>query len=77
MNEKKLIVVNGMTGQEMPVKVLDEATPGNVVQELGLDGYSLARVSDRKPLQPTQVIGDQVRDGERLFAFSPMTVGGA
>jgi len=74
--ERTVIVVNGMTGQENHVKVRDGATPKDVLRQLNLGGYNLARVRDRKLLPRDLDISRNMRDRERLFAFAPMEVGG-
>jgi sulfur carrier protein ThiS len=76
MIEKVLIVVNGMTGQETPIKVASGATPAAVLGKLGFGGYQLARVKDRQILQDAANLDAVVAEGERLFAFAPMIVGG-
>jgi len=73
---KRLIVINGMTGQETPVRVGEGTTPESIVGNLGLEGYRLARVKDRHPLPIGLDILPSVQDGEKLFAFAAMTVGG-
>jgi len=76
MITKTLIVVNGMTGQESPVQVEEGATPPDILRQLGLPNYQLARVRNRQVLQPRCDVARVVGDGERLFAFAPMVVGG-
>jgi len=76
MITKTLIVVNGMTGQEKLVSVGHGATPANILNQLGLSNYQLARVSNRQVLQPSCDVYHNTRDRERLFAFAPMVVGG-
>jgi len=75
MITKTLIVVNGMTGQETPVRVEEGATPANILSQLGLPNYQLATVKNRQVLQPGCDISRVVDDRERLFAFAPMVVG--
>jgi len=76
MIAEKLIVVNGMTGQETPVKIQEGATPKEVLSNLGLQNYRLASVKNRHVFQPGQDISQAVQNGERLFAFAEMAVGG-
>ena len=75
MITKMLIVVNGMTGQEMPVKVEEGATPADVLNKLGLPDYRLATVRNRQVLQPGCDVSRTVEDQGRLFVFAPMEVG--
>ncbi len=75
MITKTLIVVNGMTGEENRVRVQERTKPADVVNELGLPNYQLARVKDRRVLQPGCDLSREVRDCERIFAFAPMRVG--
>lgn len=75
MITKTLIVVNGMTGQEARVRVQEGATPADILKQLGLPNYQLARVSDRQVLKARTDISRTVQDGQRLFAFAPMVVG--
>lgn len=75
MIQKTLFIVNGLTGQETPVRVEEGATPANVLNKLGLPNYQLARVKDRRVLQTGRDVSHTVEDGERLFAFAPMAVG--
>lgn len=76
MIAKMFLVVNGMTGQETPVRVEEGATPADVLQQLGLPNHQLARVKDRKPLRSNCNVVQVVGDGERLFAYAPIDVGG-
>lgn len=75
MITKTLIIVNGMTGQETPLRVEEGATPANILSKLGLSNYQLAKVRNRQVLQPRCDVTRVVRDRERLFAFAPMVVG--
>jgi sulfur carrier protein ThiS len=75
MITKKLIVVNGMTGQEMPVRVEEGATPADILKQIGLPNYQLATVRNRQVLQHSCDVSRVVDDRERLFAFAPMVVG--
>jgi len=76
MITKMLIVVNGLTGHETPVKVDEGATPANILSKLGLPNYQLARVKDRQVLSRNSDVSNLVENRERLFAFAPMSVGG-
>jgi sulfur carrier protein ThiS len=76
MTEKRLVIVNGMTGQETPVKVAEGATPADILGKLGLADCQLARIKDRQVLQPQSDLVRSVENGERMFAFSRMEVGG-
>jgi len=76
MFTKTLIVVNGMTGQEIPVQVEEGVKPQEILRQLGLPNYQLARVRNRQVLQPRCDVARVVGDRERLFAFAPMVVGG-
>jgi len=73
---KKLIVVNGMTGQETPVRVGEGTTPKDVLAKLGLEEHRLSRVRDRYELPLGRDMLPSVQNGERLFAFAAMAVGG-
>ena len=78
MITKRLVVVNGMTGQEMPIRVGQGATPANILSQLGFQEsgkHKLARVGNRHIFQPNCDVSRVVRDGERLFAFESMEVG--
>jgi len=76
MIERRLLVVNGMTGQETRVQASEGTTPREIVSRLGMPDYQLARVSDRRVLPQNQDVTQSVQNGERLFAFAPMVVGG-
>lgn len=75
MITKTLIVVNGLTGQETPVRVEEGATPADILNQLGLPNYQLATVRNRQVLQPGSDVSRAVEDHGRLFAFAPMVVG--
>ena len=75
MITKTLIIVNGMTGQEMPVMVESGATPANILSKVGLPNYQLARVKNRQVLRSDCDVTRVTGNHERLFAFSPMIVG--
>ena len=76
MMERRLVVVNGLTGQETQVKVTEGATTADVLRQLGLENYRLARVRDRRVLDGQSDVSRAAENGERLFAFAPMVVGG-
>ena len=75
MIEKKVFIVNGMTGQTTPVKIDDKATPEDILNQVGLENLNLARVSDRHVLPPGCQVSSEVQNNDRLFAFAPMIVG--
>jgi len=75
MFTKTLIIVNGMTGQETPIRVEEGATPADILNQLGLPNYQLATVRNRQVLQPGSDVSRTIDDRERLFAFAPMVVG--
>lgn len=77
MIEKTLFIVNGLTGQETPMLVEEGAAPSDILKQLGLPNYQLARVKDRRVLQRGRDVSRTVENGERLFAFAPIEVGGA
>lgn len=77
MITKTLLVINGLNGQETPVRVEDGATPSSIVRKLGLGSYNLARVKDRQVLRSNCNVVRAVGEGERLFAYAPIDVGGA
>lgn len=76
MITKMFLVINGMTGQETPVKVEEGATPADILKQLGLPNHQLARVKDRQLLRQNCDVSRVMRDGERLFAYAPIDVGG-
>jgi hypothetical protein len=76
MIERRLLVVNGMTGQETRVRAPEGTTPREIVSRLGMPDYQLARVSDRHVFPQNVDVTQSVQNGERLFAFAPMVVGG-
>lgn len=76
MSQRMLNVVNGMTGEEWRLRVAEGSTPSVVTGGIGLKDYSLARVSDRRVLAEDADVTREVQDGDRLFAFAPMVVGG-
>ena len=76
MITKTLLIVNGLNGQETPVRIEEGATPTSIVRKLGLGGYNLARVKDRQVLRSNCNVVRVVGDGERLFAYAPIDVGG-
>ena len=78
MIEKRIRVVNGMTGKETPVKITDRATAAEVLGQFNLDGslYALSRVRDRHVFPDKQRLASEVRDGETILAFSRIEVGG-
>ncbi len=76
MITKMFLIVNGLTGQETPVRVEDGATPAHILKQLGLPNHQLARVKDRQLLRQNCDVSRVVRDGERLFAYTHIDVGG-
>lgn len=76
MITKMFLIVNGLTGQETPVRVEDGATPAHILKQLGLPNHQLARVKDRQLLRRNCSISQVAMDGERLFAYAPIDVGG-
>lgn len=76
MIQKTLIVVNAQTGAETRLRATEGTTPSDIVAHLGLNDYHLARVRDRQVLPADRDVSPAVQDGERLFAFMPMEVGG-
>ena len=75
MITKTLIIVNGLTGQETPVKVEEGATPADILNKLGLPSYQLATVKNRQIIQRGSDVSRIVNDHDRLFAFAYMEVG--
>lgn len=77
MIEKKMRIVNGMTGEETPVRVAEKTTPTDVMEHLGFDKnrYALSTVHNRRVLPPGCSLDKEVRDGERLFLFARIEVG--
>lgn len=75
MITKTLLVVNGLTGQETPVRVRQGTTPTNILRQLGMPNHQLARVKNRQVLRQNCDVSRVVEDRERLFAFAPLIVG--
>jgi sulfur carrier protein ThiS len=75
MITKTLIVVNGLTGQETPVRVEEGSMPADILNKLNLPDYQLAKVKNRQVLPENCDVSRVVDDRERLFAFAPMVVG--
>jgi sulfur carrier protein ThiS len=72
---KMILIINGMTGQETPIRVEEGATPVDILNKLGLPDYRLATVRNRQVLQPSCDVSRTIEDRERLFVFAPMEVG--
>jgi len=76
MIEKRIIVVHGMTGRQMPVKIVEGARPPEILRRLNIKDHRLSRVTGREPLPEDADVASVVQDGERLFALPHMEVGG-
>lgn len=75
MITKTLLVVNGLTGQETPVRIRQGTRPANILRQLGMPNYQLARVKNRQVLRQNCDVSRVIEDRERLFVFSPLEVG--
>ncbi|UCD56057.1 MAG: hypothetical protein JSV16_09395 [Candidatus Hydrogenedentota bacterium] len=75
MITKTLLVVNGLTGQETPVRVRQGTTPANILRQLGMPNYQLARVKNRQILRQNCDVSRTIKDRERLIAFDKIEVG--
>ena len=75
--KKRLVVTDGLTGEETPVSVTDRATVANLLQKLGYNPgtHALSRVSDRQVLSPKQRLDSSLNEGDRLFVFAKIEVG--
>jgi hypothetical protein len=76
MISKKLTIVNGQTGKEIPVSIAEGVTPNTLLQSLGFTYHALAGVKDRKQFGSCEDLFKEVKDGDRLFAFARAEFGG-
>ena len=72
---KNIVVIIAGTGQAHDLTVQPGTTAGDILGQLSLNGYNLAKDQGRHIFGETENIYPEVQDGEKLHAISKTDVG--
>ena len=73
---KRAAVVIAGSGEVRDIDVMPGTTAGDVLRQLGLEGFVLGKDSGRHMFGETESIYGEITDGEKLHAIANTKVGG-
>jgi hypothetical protein len=73
---KNVTIVKGMGGAHHDLVIQPGTTPQDICQQVGLDGsYVLRKLDSHEPFAATENVYEQIQDGSKLVATTPIEVG--
>ncbi len=72
---KKLAIVVAGSGQIRDIEIRPGTTAGDILTQLNLGGYLLAKGPSEGFFASAEAVYDKVADGQKLFATPPAEVG--